>query len=232
MVSFIGLSYNGGTQTASAPAGSPASGDLYVAHVFGGERATVTPPAGWTTHDQAVGGDLQMAGLFYIIRGGSEPAFGFTGFVGSANCTIELLCYRGVDQTIPVEPLTQYTESRAVIQRSGDSTPDSPAVTTRVANSLLVCMNSDGLADPGTITIPSGMTSRYNKPSSDWLAGADQNIASIGDTGVRTWTDSAGPSLNPFALSVVIRPTAVSGAVSAPPFQNHRRFAYSRMMRG
>jgi hypothetical protein len=200
-ISFLALSYNGGTLTGTEPSGT-AQDDVMLALMMAGEHTSHTGPAGWTQLDQVDGTDVERSSTWVIVRGASAPALVWGGPT-AANASIEILTYRGCSTTSP-------TDGHNMAEVLGDSTPDSPSLTTTIDNDWLVCLFTRGFNDPGTITVPSGMVSRFNRPSSDWFAGADLSLGAAGATGAKTWTytNAGGGSLNSICASVALRPSS------------------------
>jgi hypothetical protein len=204
-ISFLASSYNGGTLTGTEPSGT-AQDDVMLAFLFAGDHTAQTGPAGWTQLDQVDGANTQRASIWVIVRGASAPALTWAGPVASS-ASIEVLTYRGCHTTTP-------TDGHNMVEVTGDATPDSPSLTTTIDNDWLICLFARGFQDPLTITVPSGMTSRFNKPSGDWFAGADLALGAAGSTGAKTWTYTDTNNLNSLCASVALRP---SGTVNVGP---------------
>lgn len=201
-LSFVATSYVGGSLTGTEPTGTTTN-DIMVAVVMAGSHTAHTGPAAWTQIDQVDGSNAQRGSTWRIVRSGSAPSLTWGGPSGS-DTSIEITTYRGGDTSAPIN-------AHAMAEVSGDSTPDSASVTTTVANTILLCALIHAFEDPVTITIPSGMTSRWNKPSGDWFAGADLAVAATGATGGKTWTE-AGGNHNSLMVSIAIAPAAAAGS--------------------
>lgn len=189
--------YNGGTLTGTEPAGT-SQGDVLVAWMLSGEHTAQTGPAGWTQIDQLDGSGPGRVSAWWILRGASAPALTWAGPTASAT-SIEVMCFTGQDQAQSIEVVAA---AHAIQQQSGDSTPDSPSVTTQTDNSWLVCCwGAD--ADPVSSVQPTGMTSIFSRPSGDWFAGARLLVTPAGATGLKNWTLGASP--NTLHCSFVVR---------------------------
>lgn len=143
----------------------------------------MTPPAGFNLHAASLGTKYPFAWKF---AGGAEPA-NYTVVVAGAtsNNNVILAAYRGVNKTTPFDDVKGVSGTGALII---------PTLTTLGPARLLGSM---AFKQVGAITWthPVGMTERWDTASNPnaWIsAGADQEIASAGPVGTRTWTPSSG----------------------------------------
>lgn len=197
---LVNVSYAGGTLTGTSPA-SVVQGDILIAFVMAGDNTAQGGPSGWTALNQVNGAGVARASTWAIIRGASAPSFVWTG-PGASSTSIEIMAWRGGDSVTA-------TNGSGMSLVLGNSSPAAPSITTTIADDILISLFAAPQADPGTVTIPSGMTSLFNKPSADWFAGAYLNLSGIVTTGTKTWTQT--PTQDSFVASVAVRAASASG---------------------
>lgn len=194
----VGQAFGGSSVTPGLPTGW-AQNDLLLlwqCHDSSSDGATPPLPTGYTNILTIVNGNFAGAcRLSYKLAGSSESAPSWTaGGTSSRTDTGELLAYRGVDQTTPIN-----------ISNSGSAAAatswSSVAVTTTAANCIVACwlMWTAFVANPGTITNASltGITTRVSKFSSSFnlsnaAAEFDGLLASAGSSGSFSGTWSSG----------------------------------------
>ncbi len=106
---FIGISeaHNNstGSLTLAQPSGSPTTGDFFIALLLDPNFGdTITAPGGWSA---ATGSPFRQVNgiddLFVFYRFQTSGSFTFSGFsTGGAEYEGMILCYRGIDNTTPV----------------------------------------------------------------------------------------------------------------------------------
>ena len=123
----------------------------------------------------------------------------------------------------PVDAATSHDESAG----AGGATSTGDAVTTTVADTLLVFFGHDWADTGNDLTAPTGMTERLDV--APLVYAATQDIAATGSTGNRTMTNnSSGAQQSPWATYMIaIKPPAVGGGLSIPIAYHHYRTMHS-----
>ena len=200
-IAFVAAQSQGTTTTTltiAKPTGTAQNNVLIASIAFrpqSGETSnnvTVTPPAGWTQLDYYDSGSSYNAlAIYYRVAGASEPASYAWGFACNGSCTFQaaaggILTFSGVDTTNPID------------QHAGTATystynPKTPAVTTTVANTMLVTTHAIGNNDSWASPPPSGMTQVFQKTTNAEMIQVSRALqAAAGSTGQKQATDS-GP---------------------------------------
>ena len=179
---------------------SVVEGDLMIAQLFVGASSapTITPPAGWTSRGSGAG-SVPRAQIFTKIAGAGEPSsYTFTSSLTIVTASASLSAY--------------YSDNGIVIgDYEFDSVAKSPSVAPSVdvvtANSKLFCAFATNALGSGV----TGMSARIELDNGVRdIATFDQDIASPGATGTKTYTGSS--SGWGFSLSIE---EAVAAAPSA-----------------
>ena len=182
-ISFVSaettIQNSGTTITVNKPAGV-VSGDLMIAqfYVEGSSIPTITPPAGWTSKATATGTNTRSQ-VFTKVAGASEPAgYAFTSSPSLVAGSGAICAYRATGTIV---------EAADAFVADATAPIDAPSVTTTRPNAKLFCGFTTVAIGSGV----SGMTSRValDNGSRD-IAAFDQDIASSGATGTRTYTGS------------------------------------------
>lgn len=172
--------------TQPLPAGV-ANGDMLIWCVVTGNSTQVTPsfPAGWTAMGSpqtgADAGSFDWCAVMGYRVASSEPA-SYTAT--HAACSSESLMLR-IDGTgtLSVDAFSQGTHTA-----DGSATTTAPAVTTTVADDLLIFLSLNW--DEAALAPPTGMTERQD---SEFVYLATQALSATGSTGDRTQTHSFSP---------------------------------------
>ena len=179
---------------------------------FGTSGATtIDPPSGWTLIRRDDASTISQA-LYYHVANGSEPS-SYTWTLGSAQLASGGISdYIGVDTSAPIDD-----NSGAADTTGSDAAPAAPAVTTTVANDMLVGFFSiDSVA---TFTPPAGMAEEWdtnsagNSPSSE---SAQLLQASIGSSGTETATADAPGNWLAQLIALKADVTDPTGSITAP----------------
>jgi Ca2+-binding RTX toxin-like protein len=177
---------NTSTLTIDGPAGV-VQDDSLVAQVTvrGGTAATITAPAGWTLLSRQNNGTTLAQAVYHRVATSSEPATYTWTFDGNRRASGGIIAYSGVDAANPIDASGGQTGSGSEVT--------APSIVTTAADAMLV--GFFGIAHTATFTPPTGMTERYDvssttggEPVRTSSAGADENVAMPGPTGLRTAT--------------------------------------------
>lgn len=189
-------------RTVDKPAGA-AENDLLVLVVVGNNAGqAVSAPSGFVVVSGAeiTGTTLNIA-AYVKTAGGSEPATYDVIFTGSGSITAAMMAL--------------YSDTAAVLvtdgadnQSNGSGDRVCPAVTTTIANTLLVCASANG--NLGT-TPPGGATERWDDGTSPRTWCCTRRFAGPGDTGTTTGT---GTSMANNTVTVAV--AEASAALDAP----------------
>lgn len=123
----------------NAPSGT-SDGDFLIAHIARNYTtlvgATITPPSGWTLLLTNSSGAMD-SWVYYKFAGASEPSsytwtLGATGTVAQS-CGGDIHRITAVDTSTPID----VSATAALGVATGDADPDSPSVTTTVANTMV-----------------------------------------------------------------------------------------------
>ncbi len=186
------------------PSGIEAGDVLIAAIAIRPSTATITPPAGWTLirRTDATGGASNSLATYRRIASASEPGtyrWTFSESTGSAGA---IACFRGADETSPID-VENGTDTASALTHT---TPD---VTTTVARTMLV--TAYGYSSSATWTPPGGMSEIVdtaslppNQATGISLSVNYELVTGVGATGTRTATaatDSDTGNAHAIALS-------------------------------
>jgi hypothetical protein len=122
-----------------------------------GAGTTITPPATWTLIRRDDATNMSQA-LYYHVGNGAEPAT-YTWTLGSIQrASGGIIAYKGVNNPSPLD-----AQSGAVNNTGTSAAVAAPAVTTTVANDMLV--GFFGIRRGTTFTPPAGMTEEWDTNS-------------------------------------------------------------------
>lgn len=194
------------THTVTLPLGT-VSGDLLVAHgvTWGGTLgATLQDEAGWTTVEhQGHSSDGDAIVWAKIYAGEGNPTFDTNA---SVNTAIRLMRITGAAALI-AEAINVSLSAESNLQN-----PVAPAVTTTVADCLVLYAILDTWGESDTKTIPAGTASVGNADQGDAAYNiAQKDQASAGSSGTGTFTGVSGN--NEFAAITI----AIAPPVAADP---------------
>ncbi|MGB8226767.1 MAG: LamG domain-containing protein [Sedimentisphaerales bacterium] len=166
------------------------SGDLLIAAVAADGNPTISTPAGWTLINQGANGSAVTLGAWWKIAGASESAPNFT-WTGGQQAYGWMMRFTGHNSTNPIDACSTADSTSA--------TPTSPAVTTTVANCLIlrlgafddsgITVDSPGLSDPCHTAIT------MDKSASGGGSGLTAGLAgywNLDETSGTTAADSSG----------------------------------------
>lgn len=201
-------SNDAGDQIVIARPSGVQAGDLLLAaiswHTHDYSGTGIDAPAGWTEVRSDDDGAHILQGIFWKEATGSEPS-SYTFVNGTGDVTRNVIggivAYSGVDTSTPIDA------QAASVTGSNVFTLTAPSVNASVGGGRLVTVF--GQHDPGTMSVPAGMTSRYAESvgsgeSSANTRYADEVRAAAGATGTRTSTGSGNGS--GVAQSIVLDP--------------------------
>ncbi len=223
-ISFVAGSYsqaaNATSRTPSEPSGA-ADNDLIVAYGTAAQSVTWTDPADFTELNQKVttaGSPTTTNYLGYKVRsGGAGSGYAFSHNGTSSNIAVQLLCFRGIDTTTPID--VTFVEASHYLQGTANTANMTPkAITTVTDNAWVVVI----YATTQTISGAAGVSSGYAAADADNLTAATSNrgifcyhkeIASNGteSPGITTHTDVTGTA-DPRTYTIAIRPAAAIAA--------------------
>ena len=186
------------------------SGDLLLAQVTVNLNTSLTAPAGWTLIRSDVNSTFVRQSLYYHLAGASEPA-SYSWTLSAAHGAVgTMLAYSGVD---PVNPIDVSSGGIG----SGSSSLTAPALTTSVANDMLVGLfGVKGTRDLHTARgherthrdQPGSQRREGRAESTDLLLGA------VGSSGNRTATLSV--AANGVGQLVALKPGGGGGGGPGP----------------
>ncbi|MDP9479975.1 MAG: fibronectin type III domain-containing protein, partial [Actinomycetota bacterium] len=179
--------------TISKPAGVVA-GDLLVAllTVARGTDLAIAAPSGWTLILRTNESTNIATASYYKVAGASEPTsyqWGFTGTGSPFGAAGGISAYVGVHNVSPINA------SAGQVNASASTSVVTPAVTTTVADALVIRAHGVrvGSATPATVTPPTGTSERWEVSNSSnsisrTAETADVVQAAAGGTGTATAT--------------------------------------------
>ncbi len=185
---------NASTITVNVPA-SIQAGDLLVATLVTADNSlTFTQPAGWAlvsgatnpASTTAIGGMTQM--VAYKFATAAEPASYTWTISSSTKSTAAIVAYREVDRSSP------FNGFAVTIAAAASATVSAPSVTTSVPNSVVLRLLGIDSGGGGTISAPTGTTSRATislqaNPGTT-VQVADATQATAGASGIASGTAS------------------------------------------
>lgn len=196
-ISFVAKSetiQNSGTQIViNKPAGVVA-GDLMIAvlYVEAASQPVLTPPSGWSSKGAGTG-TVTRGQVWTKKAGDSEPA--------SYTWTSDLTIVAGSGAIIAYSSDGSIIEGDSVFSTDSTAPADAPSVTTTRPNSKLFC----GYMVVGLGSGVSGMTNRVALDNGNRdVAAFDEDIASAGATGTRTYTGSGAAFVYSLAIEEFI----------------------------
>lgn len=177
-ITYVAASANGANDT-SLQLFVNASGqanDLLIAQVSlrgGGCNAITSVPAGWTLVRCDASGTNLMQAMYWKVATAADIAQSFAwGFSATRRAAGGITIYRGVNTTAPID--THSGQANA-----SSTTATVPAVTTTLANDMLVAMIAADKALPPLIGTPGGMTQRYVIDSQGGNNGVSAEVADV-----------------------------------------------------
>jgi len=155
---------------------------------------TVSPPAGWTQLYYFTNtSNYNAMAVYYRVAGASEPPSYTWTFACNASCTFQaaaggIVSFSGVDTTNPIDQNSGW-------ETAATYTPLTPAVTTTVANAMLVTSHQIDNNDPWQNPPPSGLTQAFQQTTNAEMIQVSYGIqAAAGPTGQKQATD-LGPDV-------------------------------------
>jgi hypothetical protein len=149
---------SGTSIVANQPSGASLD-DIYIAAIIMNSNASAqTTPAGWTQLYLANGTDADF-GVYWVRRPAASPAMTFT-WTGSVT-TVRISVSAWVGAVTTGDPFN--ITGNSGISQANPANPDSPSVTTTVANTLVISLGMTwGMWNGGGGTIPTGYTNGTN----------------------------------------------------------------------
>jgi hypothetical protein len=200
--------------TATEPAGT-AQNDIIFAFFVGNGTLTVTPPANWNTLASVAVPNGITVKLYWIRRGASAPSYAFS-WDPSSYYELSITSWSGAETT--GNPYDTYTVGTPTQASPGN--PNCPAVTTTVANTLVLAFGMDwngfnggGAGPPTGYTLVEGQTTYMD------LAIAYKAKATIGSEDPSAFTNAYPTNSDIVGITVALKPPATSARV------RHRVFA-------
>jgi hypothetical protein len=199
---MFGEGASGVSPTASKPAGTT-NGDLLIAQL---STRNATPPthsgdAGWTEIANQTSGDATCSWWYKVAN--SEGASYTFGLSGSSRWILHIFRISGADPTTPID----------VWGTAANLT--CPAVTTTVADCLLLRGAGQLGGSTQTRTAPEGLSEQWNNneggSSGHWQGMATGEQAAAGSTGTAVWGTTGGASS--VSATIAIAPATVAGIV-------------------
>lgn len=194
------------TYAGTYPTGVTA-GELIIAHILVRSATTantVTRPTGFTTINEYLAGAAtsggQLLSYWRAATGAETGAVNWTGTVSAVNI-VSIFRLSGADTTTPVNGTPGTT-----VDGASQITHTFPAVTTTVADTLLVCIDGSSSAltftSWGASLVQLWFSSTGSGQTTRLTAGASEAIPGTGSTGTRTLTTNSGiTSLQSFAIA-------------------------------
>jgi hypothetical protein len=187
----------GASIVVTKPSGT-VDGDLLIAVGRAGSGASVTAPAGWTTHASSLG---TGSPLWTKIASGEGASYTFTQ-TALATSKVVIVRVNGQASSTPVDVAAGVSGTAALVI---------PTVTPTGANRLLLQIASHHGA--GTWTPPGTATERFDAlDAASFAAAGGDEIVGAGATGTRTWTPSVTGSTGvAYMLAIAPAPDANTG---------------------
>ena len=199
--------------TISTPSGTSA-GDLLVAAVATDSSETISPPSGegWTQIDLGYGGSAVTLGVWWKLADASEsPTHQFT-WGSTEQAYAWIMRFTDHDPTTPI--------NASAVQNDNSSSPTSPAVTTTVANTLIVRIggfDDDDITEdnPGLSGHTAITMDESNSGNSTCSGGAGYiQQSAAGDSGTSTFSLTSGEQYRTVTIAIAPDTTTDSGSVS------------------
>jgi len=202
----------GGTSlTIDTPAGT-IEDDLLIAAVATklDTSGSLAPPGGWTEIDIGQRGGLLTLGVWWKLAGASEPSAHEFAWSGNQEAYGWIMRFKDHDTSSPID------DTAALGGKS--ATPQSPSVTTTVANAMIVRIGGfrgdDITVDAPGLSGHTAITMDYSKSGGTMSGGAGYKIQSAtGSSGTSNFALTASRAYR--AVTIAIAPAAGgSGVVS------------------
>jgi len=159
-------------------------GDLLIAAVATDGGTTISPPFGWTEINQGANGSEVTLGAWYKIAGSSELTSHIFTWSGNRRAYGWMMRFTGHNSTNPINAPMPGNDS--------DSTPTCPAVTTNVANCIIlrlgafdgsdITVGSTGLSDHTDITMDKAQNILFEDHFNNFNNWTNQNWALVSNS--------------------------------------------------
>ena len=200
----------GSTLVINVPTGT-VNDDMILLGVVTRSANTVTTPTGFTLVGSALSDTVSSSARLYVYQrtAASEPASYTVTLSGAQAAAAAMASYSGA---------ASVDASLGTIDTAGDTSLTADAITTTVADTMIVYFGSvNGSASVGDITPPTAMTERGEIESTGTrllrLEIADVAQAASGTTGAKTATIAAAPGGDEACYLVALAPAAAGAAV-------------------
>src|SRR5229473_6651810 len=204
------------TLTITKPTGTVQNDVMITSIAIRPNTATIALLAGWTLVQRVDNANTSVNSLavYWKVAGASEPA-SYAWTLGNAptGAAGGIQTFSGVDTTTPIDV------QNGAFTTVATTTPATPTVTTRVANTMLVTShgiaNGDLWANPPTW----GGTQGFQQISTgnEMIQGSYALQAAIGATGTKTATDQGGQAAdNGNAHILALRPVGADLTINKP----------------
>ncbi|MEZ0392249.1 MAG: hypothetical protein ACAH59_08545 [Pseudobdellovibrionaceae bacterium] len=213
---FTSFGTSSTSKTVTEPAGAAQNDILFLWMVLDGSP-TVTTPTGWTLLHSIQGVKPSKTALFWIRRGASAPSY-VVNFTSSGYGEFSVTAWSGAETS--GSPIHKNTTNGTRFVAPPE--PDPPAVTTTVANTMIVIFGMGWSGWSSIAGAPTGYTIResgVNGNNND-IAVASKALAAAGTEDPGKFT---GGVLNPGNQNDVAEVTIAlmePGAVSAAPVRH------------
>lgn len=212
-ITSVGGTYMTGTWTNASvtePAGSMQNDILIVYLAVNTINTAFVPDAGWTllySLPSATQADVWV----YWMRRGAGAASGMFSWTTSADYAVSITGWRGVKS---LGSPFNITASNARVQRLSTLGPDCPAVTTTVANTMVIALGMawNGWNFSGTST-PTGYTLIHEQATMGQLGIAYKSLAAAGAEDPSSFGPTNSASKDVAEITVALEP-APAGAPS------------------
>jgi len=210
-----GLAYSTFSETKGASDGTSlavsrptvSSGNLLIAAVAtdGDTSASIAAPSGWTLIDRGCYSSAVTLGAWYKIATGSEPASYTFSWTGSQQSYGWIMRFTGHNASSPINTSSATGGS--------SSTPTSPAVTTTVANCMILRL---GAFDDGDINVDAPGLSGHTAITMDSSSATTGGVAywKLDETSGTTAADSSGSGNNGTLVNMTPASDWVAGHVN------------------
>lgn len=169
----------------------------------------------------SISGLAHQGAVWYKIAGASEVNPTATYSLDSQEMACQASSYSGVDEVTPIDTGASLWNT----EDPGDTTVDSPSITTATDGAMFVSVATADEND--TFTQPSGMSLVGNLVFSNMvIASAYETIATAGATGVRAWVFAQNTD-EITAVSFALRPASGGGGISGTITQTAQSFTQS-----
>lgn len=208
----VGPSVQATSTTINLPTGTTTGDVTIVAAVQTGAN-TITPPSGWTAILNIPG----IAIYWRAFQAGDPSSITFAS--PAANWwESTIISYSGCDTTAPIDGFASCVFYNGNGNQPASTLYRAPSVNPNFAADQLVCIYAhDNLQAGGTITLPSGLTSRASSSAGPSVCMADKALTDGTPTGNQNATWDAMTAVRQFGAQIALKAAGASPTTVAAP---------------